>query len=266
MRSSGHSPSFQGCSLAGRAAVCHRARRNRCRRLAIVDLGGVLVVVAAYLLGSVDFAVLVARAKGVDIYSVGSGNPGTANVLRTVGRGPRRWSWQAIFSRAWSPPPPANSITGDIVIGYAAGAAAVLGHCFPIWHRFKGGKGVATGAGMILAVAWPAFIVLVVVWVMVVVLTRISSIASVTGAILVVPSLLIVRPPPAAYIITAAMALLGHRPSHPQSAPAVPRRGEHGGADRARGRGGHRTGRRLNRGGSPTKRADLRCRLADRIS
>ena len=167
-----------------------------------------LVVVAAYLLGSVDFAVLVARAKGVDIYSVGSGNPGTANVLRTMGRGAAAMVMAGDLLKGVVAAAAAYQITGEIVIGYAAGAAAVLGHCFPIWHRFKGGKGVATGAGMILAVAWPAFIVLVGVWVMVVVLTRISSIASVTGAILVVPSLLIVRPPPAAYIITAAMALL----------------------------------------------------------
>ncbi len=174
-----------------------------------------LVVVAAYLLGSVDFAVLVARAKGVDIYSVGSGNPGTANVLRTVGRGAAAMVMGGDLLKGVVAAAAGQLITGDIVIGYAAGAAAVLGHCFPIWHRFKGGKGVATGAGMVLWLAWPAFILLVVVWVVVVVLTRISSIASVAGAILVVPSIalsagveLIDRPPPAAYVITAAMALL----------------------------------------------------------
>ncbi len=161
-----------------------------------------LVVVAAYLLGSVDFAVLVARAKGVDIYSVGSGNPGTANVLRTVGRGAAAMVMAGDLLKGVVAAAAGQLITGDIVVGYAAGAAAVLGHCFPIWHRFKGGKGVATGAGMILWLAWPAFIVVVVVWVAVVALTRISSIASVTGAILVVPALLLVQPPPAAYAIT----------------------------------------------------------------
>ncbi|HEX2367646.1 MAG TPA: glycerol-3-phosphate 1-O-acyltransferase PlsY [Acidimicrobiia bacterium] len=180
-----------------------------------MDLGAVLVVVAAYLLGSVDFAVLVARAKGVDIYSVGSGNPGTANVLRTVGRGAAAMVMGGDLLKGVVAAAAGQLITGDIVIGYAAGAAAVLGHCFPIWHRFKGGKGVATGAGMVLWLAWPAFILLVVVWVVVVVLTRISSIASVAGAILVVPSIalsagveLIDPPPQAAYVITAAMALL----------------------------------------------------------
>jgi acyl phosphate:glycerol-3-phosphate acyltransferase len=173
-----------------------------------VDLGAVLVVVAAYLLGSVDFAVLVARAKGVDIYSVGSGNPGTANVLRTVGRGAAAMVMAGDLLKGVVAAAAGQLISGDIVIGYAAGAAAVLGHCFPIWHRFKGGKGVATGAGMILWLAWPTFILLVVVWVAVVALTRISSIASVVGAILVVPGLLLVRPPPAAYAITGAMALL----------------------------------------------------------
>jgi acyl phosphate:glycerol-3-phosphate acyltransferase len=173
-----------------------------------VDLGAVLVVVAAYLLGSVDFAVLVARAKGVDIYSVGSGNPGTANVLRTVGRGAAAMVMAGDLLKGVIAAAAGQLITGDIVIGYAAGAAAVLGHCFPVWHRFKGGKGVATGAGMILWLAWPTFILLVVVWVAVVALTRISSIASVIGAILVVPGLLLVQPPAAAYAITGAMALL----------------------------------------------------------
>ncbi len=144
-------------------------------------LGGVLVVVAAYLLGSVDFAVLVARAEGIDIYSVGSGNPGTANVLRTMGRGAAAMVMAGDLLKGVVAAAAGQLITGEIVIGYAAGAAAVLGHCFPIWHRFKGGKGVATGAGMILWLAWPAFIVLVVVWVAVVAITRISSIASVIG-------------------------------------------------------------------------------------
>jgi glycerol-3-phosphate acyltransferase PlsY len=173
-----------------------------------VVLGGVLVIIGAYLLGSVDFAVLVARAKGVDIYSVGSGNPGTANVLRTMGRGAAAAVMAGDLLKGVVAAAAGQLITGDIVIGYAAGAAAVLGHCFPIWHRLKGGKGVATGAGMILWLAWPAFIVLVVVWVTVVALTRISSVASVIGSILVVPSLLLVQPPAAAYVITAAMAVL----------------------------------------------------------
>lgn len=150
----------------------------------------VIVVVAAYLVGSVDFAVLVVRAKGLDIYDLGSGNPGTANVARNLG-------WKVA----------APVLIGDVLKGVlaagiglwvgtpslalAAGLAAVLGHCFPIWHRFKGGKGVATAGGAIIVVAPLLGLALLVIWVLVARLVRISSVASMTVAILSVPGLAI---------------------------------------------------------------------------
>ena len=146
------------------------------------------VIAFAYLLGSVDFGVHVARAKGVDIYAVGSGNPGTANVGRALG-------WKAAAAvlvgdflkgvvaagLGW--------LVVDATVGFAAGFAAVVGHCFPIWHRFRGGKGVATGGGAILAIAPLVGIGLAVLWAAVAKFGKISSVASLTVAVAAVPAL-----------------------------------------------------------------------------
>lgn len=152
------------------------------------------VIAFAYVLGSVDFGVHVARARGVDIYAVGSGNPGTANVGRALG-------WKAaatvlvgdllkgVVAAAL------GLLVADATVGLAAGFAAVVGHCFPIWHRFRGGKGVATAGGAILAVAPPAGLGLALLWAVVAKLGRISSVASLTVAAAAVP----------------ALALAGHR-------------------------------------------------------
>lgn len=166
-----------------------------------------VVVVAAYLVGSIDFAVLVARAKGLDIYDLGSGNPGTANVARNLG-------WKAA----------APVLVGDVLKGVVAsavglwvgtpalavgaGLAAVLGHCFPIWYRFKGGKGVATAGGAIIVVSPILGVALVVIWATVALLVRISSVASLTVVVLSVPGLAIAGHRGWALIWAGVMAVL----------------------------------------------------------
>ncbi len=167
----------------------------------------VVVVVAAYLVGSIDFAVLVVRAKGLDIYDLGSGNPGTANVARNLG-------WKAA----------APVLVGDVLKGavasavglwvgtpalaLGAGLAAVLGHCFPIWHRFKGGKGVATAGGAVIVVSPILGLALLVIWAALARLVRISSVASMTVAILCVPGLAIAGQRGWALTWAGVMALL----------------------------------------------------------
>ncbi|MDH5371988.1 MAG: glycerol-3-phosphate 1-O-acyltransferase PlsY [Acidimicrobiia bacterium] len=147
----------------------------------------VAALFAAYVIGSLDFAVVVARARGVDIYEVGSGNPGTSNVLRTMGKGAA-----------------AMTLFGDLLKGFisaaigfsaagtwgaaAAGFLAVVGHCYPLFHRFQGGKGVATAAGMLLWIIPVAALVLVVVWVALVAVTRVASIGSLAVMVLAVPA------------------------------------------------------------------------------
>jgi len=151
-----------------------------------MNLPVVLALLAAYVIGSLDFAVVVARARGVDIYEVGSGNPGTSNVLRTMGKGAA-----------------AMTMLGDVLKGViaaalgftaaggwgaaAAGFFAVVGHCFPLFHRFKGGKGVATAAGMLLWIVPRSALALIAVWAILVAVTRVASIGSLAALVLAVP-------------------------------------------------------------------------------
>lgn len=151
-----------------------------------------VALAAAYLIGSLDFAVVVSRAHGVDIRSVGSGNPGASNVLRALGRGPAAMvfvgdalkgvigaamGWWAAGGGAFASQP----------IGFAAAFLAVAGHCFPVFHGFKGGKGVATAGGALLFLLPQLAVPLAVVWVLVAKLTKVASIASLTVVVLTIP-------------------------------------------------------------------------------
>lgn len=141
-----------------------------------------LALLGAYVVGSVDFAVVVARSRGVDIHTVGSGNPGTSNVLRTMGRGPAVMvlvgdMMKGVIAAAfgWIA---AGGNPVDQPIAYAAGLLAVVGHAYPVFHRFRGGKGVATAGGvMLFTVPWAALI-LAAVWVVIAKVFKVASIAS----------------------------------------------------------------------------------------
>ena len=106
-----------------------------------------LVIIFSYLLGSINFAYITARIKGIDISSQGSGNPGTSNVLRTLGKGSAAF---VLFG---------DLLKGAIPIVFffqdqyflVYGLAAVVGHIYPVFYRFKGGKGVATYLGVYIA-------------------------------------------------------------------------------------------------------------------
>lgn len=153
-----------------------------------------LAIVIGYLLGSIDFGVIVPRALGIDIYLEGSGNPGTSNVLRSVGKGPAAivMLGDALKGLAAAA---IGSALGDPTIGFAAALAAVIGHVFPVWHRFKGGRGVATaiGAAIWLAPLWG--LALAITWGVAVAVTKTASIASLLAMAAYVP----------------VMALGGHR-------------------------------------------------------
>jgi glycerol-3-phosphate acyltransferase PlsY len=167
-----------------------------------------VALLVGYLLGSVDFAVLVARSRGVDIYRVGSGNPGAANVARTLGR---RYAALVMVGDAAKGVVAAalgEWIGRGEVWAYAAGFAAVVGHCYPLWHRFRGGKGVATAVGVVAWAAPPVAVVAAVVWLILVRATRISSVGSLTATILAIPALALVDPPTGAYWWTASIAAL----------------------------------------------------------
>jgi acyl phosphate:glycerol-3-phosphate acyltransferase len=142
-----------------------------------------LALIAAYLVGSIDFAVIVARMHGVDIRQVGSGNPGTSNVLRTVGRFPAALVLvgdllKGVIAAAmgWVA---SGSVDPQVHWAFAAGLAAVVGHCYPVFHRFRGGKGMATALGAIAFTLPLVGLVGGVLWLGTVWLTKTASVASI---------------------------------------------------------------------------------------
>ncbi len=152
-------------------------------------LPAILIVVGAYLIGSVSFAVVVSRAMGLpDPHEYGSGNPGATNVLRTGNRkaaaltllGDAVKGWLGVFLAQV-----VASRTGAPEWAVPAAALAVfVGHLYPVFHRFKGGKGVATTAGIVFALHWPLGLTLLVVWAIMAFGFKISSLAALTAAVL----------------------------------------------------------------------------------
>jgi acyl phosphate:glycerol-3-phosphate acyltransferase len=139
--------------------------------------------IGAYLSGSIPFGWLVARARGVDIREAGSGNIGATNVGRVLGRKYAFLVFALDFFKGLIPTWLAVRHAGNgwDVIGIAI--LAVMGHVFPIWLRFKGGKGIATGAGALTALIPVAVLVGITLWIVLYYTTRYVSIASLAGAI-----------------------------------------------------------------------------------
>jgi glycerol-3-phosphate acyltransferase PlsY len=143
----------------------------------------VALVVAAYLIGSIPFAFLLARRRGVDLRRAGSGNVGASNVLRTSG------VLLAVLAMALDGLKGAvavllaQGVTAGSAASVAAGIASVAGHIYPVWLRFRGGKGVATAAGVFSVLAPVALAVAVAVFLAAVAATRIISVGSVSAAL-----------------------------------------------------------------------------------
>ncbi|MDW8309227.1 MAG: glycerol-3-phosphate 1-O-acyltransferase PlsY [Verrucomicrobiales bacterium] len=156
-------------------------------------LGFILVAIAAYLLGSIPTGYLVARARGVDIRAVGSGNIGATNVFRTLGRGPgifvlvvdalKGFVACRIFGTLGAAWFAGQSGSVREFFPIVAGLSAVLGHNYTCWLGFKGGKGIATSAGVLLALFPKAFLAVLGVWALVFAVGRYVSLASVAAAV-----------------------------------------------------------------------------------
>jgi glycerol-3-phosphate acyltransferase PlsY len=155
-----------------------------------------LVAVGAYLMGSIPTGYLVARAKGIDIRTVGSGNIGATNAFRVLGRRAGAFvlaadafkGWLAVFLGALLGPQLANIPAARIELAtdwfhIVAGVGAILGHSFTCWLKFKGGKGVATSAGVLLAILPAALGVSLGTWLLVFLLSRYVSLASILAAV-----------------------------------------------------------------------------------
>jgi acyl phosphate:glycerol-3-phosphate acyltransferase len=152
-------------------------------------LAYIVVAVAAYLLGSIPFGFLVAKAKGIDIRSVGSGNIGATNVMRVLGKPAGIFVLLLDAAKGFVAvvflPILIYKIypTLAIHLGIVAGIFAVLGHNYTCWLKFKGGKGIATTAGVFLALAPWALLVALVVFILAVALTKYISVGSIAAAI-----------------------------------------------------------------------------------
>ena len=135
-----------------------------------------------YLLGSIPFGILLTRMAGAgDLRSIGSGNIGATNVLRTGRKGLAAATLLLDLAKGAAAVLLVERLfPGD---GLLAAAGALIGHCYPVWLRFRGGKGVATLMGVVLALHWPVGVAYAVVWVGLLATVRISSVAGMAAAI-----------------------------------------------------------------------------------
>ena len=137
-----------------------------------------------YLLGSIPFGMVIARALGLgDLRKIGSGNIGATNVLRT-GNKPAALATLLLDSGKGAIAVLIARHFGGDTAAMLAGGAAFLGHCFPVWLGFKGGKGVATFLGTLIALHWPLGLIACGVWLLTAVVSRISSLSALLAAAL----------------------------------------------------------------------------------
>lgn len=165
-----------------------------------------IAALGAYGLGSIPFGLILTRLFGAgDLRAIGSGSIGATNVLRTG-----RWGL-AVATLLLD----AAKGAGGVMLARAlhpdlaalGGLAAIIGHCYPIWLRFRGGKGVATALGIVLAVSWPIALALLGVWAVVLAVSRISSLSSLAAVVAAVPAALLLGQS-ALVPLMIAMALL----------------------------------------------------------
>ena len=163
-----------------------------------------IILALGYVCGSVPFALLLTRARGVDLRAAGSRNLGAANVLRTAGT-PRAVAVLMLdASKGAAAVLVAMLLTDDLVVTMAAGLASIVGHIYSVWIRFRGGKGVATSAGVFAVLAPPATAIAVLVFICTIIATRFVSAGSIAAA-LALPVAAIVANAPLP-VVSGAMA------------------------------------------------------------
>jgi glycerol-3-phosphate acyltransferase PlsY len=182
-------------------------------------VGYILAMLVAYLLGSIPTGFLVAKARGIDIRSVGSGNIGATNVFRTLGKtagvfvflADAAKGWLAVFVMAklvatWFYPTPGLLALDWFAI--CAGIAAILGHNYTCWLYFKGGKGIATSAGVLVALVPGPLLIILGIWIVVFALSRYVSLASISAAFALPFAARLVGKSTTIILVTAALAAL----------------------------------------------------------
>ena len=182
----------------------------------LVSLNALLALVLGYLLGSIPFGVILTRIAGFgDIRAIGSGNIGATNVLRTgnkalaaatlLGDG-LKGTVAVLVAGAWLGSQDIS--TAPLVAGFGA----FVGHVFPVWLGFRGGKGVATYLGVLLGLAWPVAIGFAIVWLAMAAIFRISSLAALTATLLTPIALFLTGRHAAAllFVLLTALAWMRH--------------------------------------------------------
>ena len=160
------------------------------------------LVPIAYVLGTFPSAILIARANGIDIATFGSGNPGASNVTRALGW--RKGAWVYVLDAGKGALAAGLGLAvGGLPMAYWCGAAAIVGHMFPVFRKFKGGKGVATGSGVLLVVLPILAPLAVGLWWLITKVTGKAALGSVV-AVALVPIGLVVQEKPAWEFFAAA--------------------------------------------------------------
>src|SRR5918994_1208479 len=165
-------------------------------------------LIFGYLLGSIPFGLIFTRMAGLgDVRKIGSGNIGATNVLRTGRKGlaaatlladALKGTLAIVVAARWG-----------LVAAMAAGLGAFLGHCFPVWLRFRGGKGVATYLGVLLGLHWPTMVAAALLWIATAALTRYSSLAALVATAAVPAILLFLGLVPLARLIAGTEGRIG---------------------------------------------------------
>ncbi|HZK25347.1 MAG TPA: glycerol-3-phosphate 1-O-acyltransferase PlsY [Oscillospiraceae bacterium] len=175
----------------------------------------IMAFLAAYLIGSISFGYLAGKLiKGIDIRNFGSGNAGTTNIQRTLGTMPAIIVLLLDISKGLLVVWIARALTGSEIVQMAAGVTAIVGHNWPLFFRFRGGRGIATSIGVLLGVAPLVLLIAASIGVSLIALTRYVSLGSITGA-LAIPIIMIHFHLPPLYLIFGAgiamMAIWRHR-------------------------------------------------------
>jgi glycerol-3-phosphate acyltransferase PlsY len=152
----------------------------------------VLAVVVAYFIGTLPSAIIIARSKGIDITTFGSGNPGASNVARALGW---KYGGMVFVLDAAKGAIPVAAMLSDRPFAYLCGAAAIVGHIFPVTRSFKGGKGIATGGGVLLPLHPPVMVGALITWLLIAKVGKKASVASIVVVPLVMIGLAVIGTP-----------------------------------------------------------------------
>jgi glycerol-3-phosphate acyltransferase PlsY len=186
-------------------------RDDETLRWIVAMTGIVLAAVIGYLLGSIPFGMLLTKLAGLgDIRRIGSGSIGATNVLRTGNKLLAGLTLVLDLAKGVAAVWIGSLWGGDAML--AAGGAVVVGHMFPVWLGFRGGKGVATALGVLLTIAWPIALIAAVLWLATAIIFHYSSLAALVGAVAAVVVAAIIVDPARALVIAgiAVLVILRH--------------------------------------------------------